>query len=156
MISIIVATDRNGLIGKGNSLPWHFSEDLRYFREKTVGKYVVFGERTYRSLNAELKDRKVIVLSRRMTDDCKKVVVARSKEEALSLAKGEVLVAGGASVYEQFLPIADRIYLTIIEGEYEGDVYFPKINEKEWEMIEERKGQNKKLRFKILERKKSK
>ena len=154
MISIIVATDKNGLIGRGSSLPWHFSEDLRYFREKTMGKYVIFGKRTFRSLGGRLAGRRVIVLSRETDCGFEGVAVVRSKEEALSLAKGEVMVAGGASVYEQFLKIANRIYLTTIDEEYKGDVYFPRIEKEEWEVVEERVGKDKRLRFKILERKK--
>ncbi len=152
MISLIVATDRKGLIGKGDFLPWHLSEDLRYFKEKTMGKYVILGERTFRSLNTSLKGRKVIVLSREMSGKEEKVRVARSRKEALSLTEGEVMVAGGASVYEQFLPLADRIYLTVIDKEYDGDVYFPKINKKEWKVTEEKKGKDSKITFKILER----
>ena len=98
MISIIVATDKNGLIGKGEGLPWNFSEDLQYFKKKTMGKFVVLGKRTFLSLKNPLKGRKIIVLSEEKLFADNKVTVAKSIEEALSLATGEVMIAGGASV----------------------------------------------------------
>jgi dihydrofolate reductase len=150
MISIIVAVDKNFLIGKGEKLPWHFKEDLEYFKEKTMGKSVIFGKKTYQGIKSSLLGRKIIVLSKESLDE---VSSAGSIEEALSLAKGEVMIAGGRSVYEQFLKIANRIYLTKINKEFEGDVYFPEINEKEWKVVEEKKGKNPILTFQILDRK---
>ncbi len=152
-ISIIVAVDKNWLIGNGNSLPWHFEEDLQYFKEKTMGKFVLMGKKTYEFLPGKLPGRKIIVLSREKDSFLEEVDVANSIDEALSLASGQVMVAGGRSVYEQFLKIADRIYLTRIDKEFEGDVYFPKIDEKEWELVEEKRGKNNLLNFQILERK---
>lgn len=153
MISIIVAVDKKGLIGSGDHLPWSFSEDLQYFKEKTMGKFVIFGEKTFISLKNSLKGRKVIVLSRKKSDFGKDIVVAKSIKEALAIVKGEIMIAGGASVYEQFLEIADRIYLTTIDREFEGDVYFPKFERKEWKVVEEKQGENKLLKFQVLERK---
>jgi dihydrofolate reductase len=150
MISIIVAVDKNFLIGKGEELPWHFKEDLEYFKEKTMGKFVIFGSKTYQGIKSPLLGRKIIVLSREALNG---VVVASSIDEALSLTKGEVMIAGGRSVYEQFLKIADRIYFTRIDDQFEGDVYFPEINNKEWEIVEERKGENPVLIFQVLDRK---
>ena len=154
MISIIVAVDKNWLIGNGSSLPWHFEEDLQYFKEKTMGKFVLMGKNTYEFLPSKLPGRKIIVLSREKEGELEGVDVASSIEEALSLASGEVMVAGGRSVYEQFLKIADRIYLTRIDKEFEGDVYFPKLDEREWELIEEKRGENNLLNFQVIERKK--
>lgn len=150
MISIIVAVDKNFLIGNGEQLPWHFKEDLEYFKEKTMGKFVIFGSKTYQGIKSPLLGRKIIVLSKETLSG---VVVAGSIDEALSQAEGEVMVAGGRSVYEQFLKIADRIYLTLINDQFEGDVYFPEIKEEEWEVVEEKKGKNPLLTFQILDRK---
>ncbi len=152
-ISIIVATDNRGLIGKGNELPWSFSEDLQYFKEKTMGKFVIMGDRTYRSIGKSLPGRKVIVLSKSGDLGDGKVQVADSIESALAKTEGEVMVAGGASVYKQFLEIANRIYLTMIDKEFEGDVYFPKFNKSDWVVSSEKKGDNNLLNFQILERK---
>ncbi len=152
IISIIVAVDKNFLIGSGDNLPWHFAEDLQYFKEKTMGKFVIMGERTFLPIKDKLKGRKVIVLSKNDDFSTKIGQVARSIDDALLLAEGEVMIAGGKSVYEQFLKIADRIYLTVIDKEYKGDVYFPTINNNEWKVVSSRKGSNPLLTFKILER----
>ncbi len=151
MISIIVAVDKNFLIGKGEQLPWHFKEDLEYFKEKTMGKFVVFGSKTYQSIKNPLLGRKIIVLSKKALEGAS---VAKSIEEALSQTEGEVMIAGGRSVYEQFLKIADRIYLTRIDDQFKGDVYFPEIKGEEWEIVEEKKGKNPLLTFQVLDRKK--
>ncbi len=152
MISIIVAVDRNFLIGKGDVLPWHFKEDLLYFREKTMGKFVVMGQRTFSFIKSPLEGRKIIVLSRDENFSPSNVIVARSINEAIDISGGELMVAGGRSVYEQFLKIADRIYLTFIDDEFDGDVYFPKFNKNEWVVVEEKKSKNPLISFKVLER----
>jgi dihydrofolate reductase len=151
-ISIIVAVDKNWLIGRGDTLPWTFKEDLEYFKEKTMGKYVIMGEKTYLGINKKLQGRKIIVLSRdkKYFEDA---FVASSIEEALSLGEGEIMIAGGKSVYAQFLEIANRIYLTIIDEEFEGDVYFPDFDKNEWKEVEEKRGENPLLSFKVLEKK---
>jgi dihydrofolate reductase len=152
MIAIIVAVDKNNLIGKGDNLPWNFKEDLLYFKEKTMGKFVVMGEKTYRGIKKNLKGRKIIVLSRDKNFPGENIFVARSIKEAISISQGELMVAGGRTVYEQFLKIADRLYLTVIDESFEGDVYFPKFEEKEWTLTEEKKGKNSALTFKIFDR----
>ncbi len=151
-ISIIVAVDRNFLIGKGDSLPWHFKEDLLYFREKTMGKFVVMGQRTFSFIESSLEGRSIIVLSRDKNFLPENATVARSINEAISISSGELMVAGGRSVYEQFLKIADRIYLTFIDDEFEGDVYFPDFSEQEWNVVEEKRGKNPLISFKVLEK----
>ncbi len=152
MISIIVAIDKNFLIGNGDTLPWRFQEDLLYFKKKTMGRFVVMGQRTYSGIKSPLSGRNIIVLSQDKSFSPKNVIVARSIKEALSIAEGEVMVAGGRSVYEQFLKIADRIYLTTIDDQYKGDIYFPQFNRDEWIVIEEKRGKNPLLTFKTLER----
>jgi dihydrofolate reductase len=151
-ISIIVAVDKNWLIGNGDKLPWNFKEDLEYFKERTMGKYVIMGEKTYLGINKKLQGRKIIVLSRdkKSFEDA---FVASSIEEALSFVEGEVMIAGGKSVYTQFLEKADRIYLTVINEEFEGDVYFPDFDKNEWKEVEEKRGENPLLSFKVLEKK---
>ncbi len=151
-ISIIVAVDKNGLIGKGNSLPWSFSEDLKYFKEKTMGKFVIMGEKTYDSIGKPLPGRKIIVLSKNKDLNIEGVSVASSIEDALSSAEGEIMIAGGASVYEQFLGLAKRIYLTVIKKEFEGDVYFPKFNKDDWTITEEKESSDGFLKFQTLDR----
>ncbi len=152
MISIIAAMDKKGLIGKKDKLPWNISEDLQYFKEKTMGKYVIMGEKTFSSMEKDLPGRKLIILSQK-EKSFPSVQMASSIKEALSLAKeGEVMIAGGASVYKQFLQIANRMYLTIINKEFEGDVYFPEIEKKEWELKEEKRGSNPLIMYKTFDR----
>ncbi len=152
-ISIIVAVDKNWLIGKGSDLPWNFKEDLLYFKEKTMGKFVVMGENTYKAIPTNLKGRKMIVLSKEKNLSFKNATTVNSIKEALSVTDGEVMIAGGRSVYEQFLKMADRIYLTVINKEFEGDVYFPEFNKDEWKTVKEKRGEDPVLVFKILEKK---
>ncbi len=152
MISIIVAVDKNMLIGKGNELPWHFSEDLQYFKKKTYGKYIVMGEKTFHSIGKPLPGRKVVVLSDNEDFKPEGVTVVSSIKEALSVTEGEVFIAGGKSVYEQFMETADRIYLTEIQEVFEGDVYFPSIDKSVWKTVSEERGENASLVFKVLER----
>lgn len=152
MISIIVAVDKNFLIGNKDNLPWHITEDLQYFKEKTMGKFVIMGEKTYLPIKDKLQGRKVVVLSRSNDLLLGEAQIARSIDEALQKTEGEVMIAGGRSVYEQFLKIADRVYLTVIDKEYDGDVYFPQINENEWKVVSSTKGNNPLLTFNILER----
>ncbi len=152
MISIIVATDKNFLIGNGSELPWSFPEDLLYFKKMTMGKFVLMGQNTFSSIKSSLKGRSMIVLSQDKAFSPKNVTVARSIKEALSIAEGEIMVAGGRSIYEQFLNIADRIYLTSIDDEFKGDVYFPQFKRDDWIVVEEKKGNHPALTFLVLER----
>ncbi len=152
MISIIAAVDKNWLIGQGEILPWYFSEDLQFFKEKTMGKYVVFGEKTYRSLPKKFSGRKIIVLSHEKENFPKNVFVAGSVEEVFSKTEGEVFIAGGRSVYKQFIGRSERMYLTRIKKNFKGDVYFPKFNKKEWRIKNEKKGKNPLLFFQTWEK----
>lgn len=126
MISIIVAVARNGVIGGGNTLLWHISEDLKRFKALTTGHPVVMGRKTFESLGRPLPNRTNVVVTRQHIEipGC---TVAGSLEEALALfpAQEEVFVTGGGQIYAQALPLADRIYLTTVMRDYEGDTRFP-------------------------------
>lgn len=131
LISAIARKDR--AIGKDNALLWHIPEDFKHFKELTSGHAIVMGENTYRSIGRPLPNRTNIVLSQSADFAPEGVVVVRSIEEALAEAKAveqeEVFIIGGASIYRQFIPLADRLYLTLVEGEYEADTYFPEYAE---------------------------
>lgn len=140
-VVIVAAVAANGVIGAGGDLPWHYSEDLRHFKETTMGHPVVVGRRTYESivdrLGGPLPGRTNVVLSNRELDLPEGAVGASSVESALAAARaaegGETtFVAGGASVYEQFLPHAGRMVLTELDDAYDGDVFFPEWDEDEW------------------------
>jgi dihydrofolate reductase len=144
-ISIIAAMAENGLIGKANSLPWHLPADLKHFKELTLNKAVLMGEKTFFSIGKPLKDRLNIVLSDNPVFEPSGCLLARSIEQAINLAKEknveELMVIGGASVYKQFLPLADKMYLTVIKGDFEGDIYFPKYDKSQWQEVSRQKNQ---------------
>jgi dihydrofolate reductase len=138
MISIIVAIAANSAIGKNNDLLWHISSDLKRFKKITVGRTVIMGKKTYESLpKRPLADRVNIVITDDPDDNFPGCITVRSVEEALSHIRTdeESFVIGGASVYRQFLPVADRLYLTLVHKDFEGDVFFPEIDFREWDVV---------------------
>lgn len=138
-LSIIVAIAQNNAIGKDNQLLWHLSEDLKRFKKLTTGKTVIMGKKTYESLPFKpLPNRKNIVLSDNNADAIPGCIMANSIHQAIELAgDGESFIMGGGSIYKQFLPIANRLYLTIVYHDFEADTFFPEINFSEWETLEE-------------------
>jgi dihydrofolate reductase len=133
ILSLIVAVAENGVIGKDNRLPWHLPEDLRYFKQVTLGKPVVMGRKTFESIGRPLPGRSNIVVTGDPDWRAEGVLVAHSLEEALTLASGEeVFVIGGARLFAEALPRAQRLYLTEIHRAYQGDVRFPDWNRAEW------------------------
>ena len=131
MIKIIVALGKNRLIGKGNSLPWHISGDLKHFKKTTTGHTVVMGEKTYESFGAKpLPNRKNIIVTLIPNYDPHSPEVEVS-HDLVALAKKyqhteeEMFVIGGAQIYRLFLPYADELVISYIKGDYTGDVYFP-------------------------------
>lgn len=135
MISIIAAVAENGIIGDNNSLLWHIAEDMRYFRRMTTGHPVVMGRRTFESLGRPLPARDNIVLTRsaREFEGCR-TVHSLAEATALYPADTEIFIIGGAQIYAEALPAADRMYLTRIEHAYEGDTSFPTWNKDEWRL----------------------
>lgn len=138
-ISIIVAAATNNVIGRDGRLPWHLSEDLKRFKRLTTGKSIIMGRRTYESIGKPLADRRNIVISGRENleiDGCE-VVASPDAAIALTADDDEVMVIGGGNIYEQILPMADRIYLTRIHASFEGDIFFPEISNEEWQVVDE-------------------
>ena len=136
-LSIVVAMDSNRLIGKDNGLPWHLPADLAFFKKLTTGNTILMGRKTFDSIGRPLPNRRNIVITRNADIEITGCEVVNSIEKALSLVQSEteVMVIGGAKLYQQILPIADRLYITQIEGEFDGDAYFPSYNEAEWSQI---------------------
>ena len=140
MISLIAAVASNRAIGKGNQLLWHLPEDMRYFRETTRGKPVIMGRRTWESLPdafRPLPGRHNIVVSRNLAYAATGATLVTSLDEAIQKAgeTNEVFVIGGAELYRQALPLADRLYLTEVSGDFEGDVFFPQVPTSDWQEI---------------------
>lgn len=132
-ISLIVAMDRNGLIGTTSGLPWHLSADLKRFRKLTIGKPIILGRRTLDHIGGPLKDRLNIVLTRQNNVAHPGCTIAHSIDEALvkarsaltEMAADEIMIIGGAEVYRQALPVVERVYLTIVDGDFSGNAWFP-------------------------------
>lgn len=141
MISIIVATAENGVIGKDNQLLWRLSADLKQFRILTTGHSIIMGRKTFESIGKPLPNRTNIVISRQSDFDFPEgVLKANSLEKAIEIAHNaagseEVFIIGGGNVYKQALEMTDKIYLTEVKANIEGDAFFPKLNENEWKEI---------------------
>jgi dihydrofolate reductase len=153
MISLIVAYDQNRVIGLNGKMPWHFKEDLAYFKKTTEHHPVLMGRKTYESIlkynHAPLKNRAHVVASRTLKDD--RVLVIDDIKAYLDTQKdAEIFVIGGAEIYAQTLPIADRLYITHIDESYEGDTYFPDWDVNSFKLISETKHHP--LRFAVYER----
>lgn len=140
MVSIICAMSNNRAIGKDNKMLWHIPEELNYFKQITMGCSVIMGNRTFQSLNAPLKGRENIVLSRSDQKSTKDVIYLKSLDDAIRYAeessKREIFVIGGGDVYQQALPIVNRIYLTTINKEYEADTFFPEFDQTKWMQVQ--------------------
>ncbi|MEJ2382094.1 MAG: type 3 dihydrofolate reductase [Gammaproteobacteria bacterium] len=138
LISLIAAMDENRVIGIDNRLPWKLPADLQYFRQVTMGKPILMGRKTYESIGRPLPGRVNIVLTSDPAFTADGCTVVHSVEEALGAAGGseEVMVIGGASLYRHMLPIAHRIYMTLVHARFEGDTQFPVIEPDEWREAE--------------------
>ncbi|MBI2774227.1 MAG: dihydrofolate reductase, partial [Chloroflexi bacterium] len=129
---------RRRTIGKDNALPWRLPADTRRMRQLTMGKPLIMGRRTYDSIGRPLEGRTSIVLTRDPSFHPEGVLIARTPDEALALAgkADEAIVFGGTQVFREFLPRADRLYLTEIDATFDGDATFPEIDEAEWVEVE--------------------
>ena len=137
LVSIIAAMDRNRLIGKKNQLPWRLPADLAHFKKVTFGKPVIMGRKTFESIGRPLPGRTNIVLTGSADFSAEGVLVAHSLEQALEHAAGadEAMIIGGSMIYRLALPIADRLYLTYVDNDHEGDAWFPEFDPADWRVI---------------------
>lgn len=138
MITLIAATDENRGIGLQGRLPWRLPADLDRFRRITTGHAVLMGRKTWESIGRPLPGRTNIVMSRHPSPaEANGLLWAASPEEALRLAgDGEVFIIGGAEIYSLFLPLADRLLLTRLHGEFQADAFFPEVDEQQWEQVD--------------------
>ena len=137
MKGILVATSPEGIIGKDNTIPWHYSEDLKRFKRLTVGKNIIMGRKTWESLPIKpLPDRRNIVITRNPIDN---VECFKSIKDAVNTCEGDIWFIGGAGIYEEAMSLADFIDMTLVPDKITGDncVYFPEIG-KEWEESEKK------------------
>jgi dihydrofolate reductase len=134
-ITLIAAVASNGVIGTDNDLPWRLPADMKYFKLYTSGKPILMGRKTFEALGRPLKDRTNVILSRTLEEAPEGCVIVRSIPEALEkFGSDELMVIGGADIYEQTLKIADKLLLTEIGQPFEGDTYFPSFDPKEWSL----------------------
>jgi len=135
---MIAAMGRDRVIGLNNKMPWHLPADLQWFKKTTLGSPVIMGRKTYDSIGRPLPGRLNIILSRNKKLEIEGCTVVNSLEAALLAAEGakEVFITGGAHLYEKFLGDAARLYLTLIDADFEGDTYFPEYTQYEWHEIE--------------------
>ena len=142
MISFVVAIGQNNVMGKDNAIPWHIPADLKFFKKVTMGHPIVMGRKTYDSIGKPLPGRENIIMTRNQNYAQEGCTVIHTIEELLKLEEKneEVCVIGGAEIFKITFPHADRLYLTKINHEFEGDTFFPDFDESEWKIISEEKG----------------
>jgi dihydrofolate reductase len=147
MISIIVAASENNVIGKDNKLIWHLPADMKFFKDKTTGHCVITGRKNYESIPEKfrpLPNRTNIIITRQQDYYAPGAVIASSINEAVDYAKKsndeEIFIIGGAEIFNQSLQLVDRIYFTKIYHRFEGDVYFPELDKKQWKETSRIKG----------------
>lgn len=144
MISFIVAMDNNRLIGKNNDLPWHLPADLKYFKRITMGHPIVMGRKTFESIGRILPGRENIVITRNKDFSYEGCTIFHSIDAFLDRIQSdeseEYFVIGGSEIFHALFPKADRLYITKINDEFEGDTYFPPFSLDEWELVSQEKG----------------
>lgn len=155
MISLIWAMDKNNLVGKGDKIPWHIKEDLLYYKSKTNGQTVLMGDQTYFSLKGYYKDKplpygKIYVATIDKNLKIDGVTMIYDLVSFLENNKDDLWVVGGATIYKISLPYADRLYISFVKGEYEGDRYFPQIDFSKYNLIWE--NDTDKVRYTLFER----
>jgi dihydrofolate reductase len=133
-LSIIVATAKNRVIGVNNTLPWHLPEDLKRFRALTTGHHIIMGRKTYDSLGRLLPGRTTVIVTRNQAYKIEGAIVVHSLEDAIAACGDdqEVFLIGGAELYQDGLKLANKLYITEIDAEYEGDAFFPEFDLSEW------------------------
>jgi dihydrofolate reductase len=143
ILSMIVATADNNIIGKDNDMPWHLPADLAYFKKVTLGKPIIMGRKTYESIGRALPGRRNIVISRDENYNADGIDTVTSVEQALALVNGsngndeaeEIMVIGGGAIYKHCLSNADRLYVTHIKATIDGDTQFPNYDDGTWQKI---------------------
>jgi dihydrofolate reductase len=142
MIAIVVAVAENNVIGKDNQLIWHLPADLRFFKNLTMGHPILMGRKTYESIGKPLPGRTTVIITRQQDFEAPGCIVTNSVDEAIAEARKldqDIYIIGGAEIYKQALAKVDTIYLTRVNHTFDGDTFFPEIDEKNWEVESEEK-----------------
>lgn len=143
LFTAVAAMGRNRVIGSGGKIPWDLADDRIYFRKVTLGKVMILGRKTYEAIGRLLPDRVHIIVTSDKQYQVPGALIAHSKQEAIKLAtseaakihEDEIIVAGGGKIYEEFLPETDRIHLTYVDAEPEGDAMFPELDLTKWDEV---------------------
>lgn len=142
ILSLLVAASENNVIGKDNQLPWHLPNDLKYFKNQTWGMPILMGRKTFESIGKPLQGRKSIVITRNQNWQHQNVDAVHSIDEAIEKAKAygakEVFVIGGAEIFHSAFTEADRIYLTRVHHNFDGDAFFPNVSADDWNLMQSR------------------
>lgn len=142
-VAAIVCMSENRVIGKGNKMPWHLSEDLKRVKRLTTGHMILMGRKTFESLGKALPNRRNIIMTRQQKHDFPvECEVVHSVQQALDLQNEEedLFIFGGSHIYEQFMPYVQTLYMTVIKEQMQGDAFFPTIDETEWVLTEQEQG----------------
>ena len=137
-LNIIVAVAENGVIGGANTLLWHISEDLRRFKQLTTGHPVIMGRKTFESLGSKPLPKRTNIVITRADREFEGALTAHSLEEAIRMAgeDQEIFIMGGAQIYREALSVVDRMYITHVECDYEGDTSFPEVDYSQWKLVD--------------------
>jgi dihydrofolate reductase len=142
MISLIVVMDCNRVIGNEGRMPWHLPADLAYFKQLTLGHPVIMGRKTFESIGKPLPGRQNVIITENKDYQKEGCTILHSITEALDFcADQEAFVIGGATIYKAFLPIADKLLITLIQESFSGDTFFPEIDEQVWTLVSKTKGE---------------
>lgn len=160
MISIIAAAAKNRVIGSNGKIPWDIPEDKAYFSRLTTGNVIIMGRRTYEEIGFALPNRYNIVVSKTLELSGDNICTAKSLEQAINIAQEHIsesdaehiFLCGGEKIYEQGLRLAQRIYLTELDDEYDGDAFFPEFDTEQFKLVQSIRSQREKLRYCIYER----
>jgi dihydrofolate reductase len=138
LVTLVVAAADNGVIGRANALPWHLPDDLKRFKQLTLGKPIVMGRKTFESIGRPLPGRQNIVVTRDTNYQRDGVTVVHDVEAAVRAAGDvpEIMVIGGAELFQKFLPVAGRVHLTRVHGDIDGDVRWPELDGRQWRVVD--------------------
>lgn len=141
-VSLIVAMDKNRVIGKDNDIPWRIPNDWQYVKKMTTGHSIILGRKNFESIGRALPNRRNIVLTRDLNFSFPGCEIAHSKEEALALCENEaeIFIFGGEEIYKMFLPDVEKMYITKIDHAFVGDTFFPEVDFAEWNEVSVEKG----------------
>ncbi len=136
-LSLIVAMARNRTIGINNTLPWRCPEDLKHFKALTMGHHMIMGRKTFDSIGKPLPGRTTVIVTRNAELKVEGCVVAHSLQQAISACANdsEIFIVGGAELYTQALPLVDKLYITEIQQDVEGDAHFPEFDQSRWQLV---------------------